>query len=445
MSIELVTILMFASLFILLMAGLPVAWACGGLAVIFIYFLLGPEYLALLAVRIYGQMAQYLLFAIPLFIFMGSMLEKTGIVEEMYEMFRKWTGPLPGSLAVATVMTATLLAACLGIIGGAVVMMGLITMPTMLKKKYATSIACGSVMAGGTLGILIPPSVLFIVYGLVAGESVGKLFAGGIVPGLILSGLYVSYIIIRCSLNKRLGPPLTREERSQITWKIKFIGLWSISFPLALIIGVMGSIFFGVASITEAAGVGAFGACIAAMLKRRFTWGNLKEASFLTAKASLMVLWTMFGALALVTFYIHLGGGKFVTTVIFGLELGKYGTLALMMGILIILGMFIDWVGIIYLCVPIFLPIVKDLGFDPLWFGIIYNVNMQISFLSPPFGYALFYLRGVVPPEIRMWAIIKSAFPFIALQLLGLIICIAFPKLIVALPNWVFAPGKFLH
>lgn len=445
MSIELVTILMFGSLFFLLMAGLPVGFACGGLAVVFIYFLLGPQFLGLIAVRIYGQMAQYLLFAIPLFIFMGAMLERSGIVEKMYEMFREWTGPLPGALAVATVMTSTLLAACLGIIGGAVVMMGLIALPTMLKKKYNQHIACGSVMAGGTLGILIPPSVLFIVYGLVAGESVGKLFAGGILPGLVLSSLYISYIIIRCLLNKELGPPLTKEERAQITWKMKFSGLWSIAFPLALIVGVMGSIFLGVASITEAAGVGAFGACIAAALKGRLTWKNFKESVFVTTKASLMVLWTMFGALALVTFYIHLGGATFVTSLISGLELGKYGTLALMMVILIILGMFVDWVGIIYLAVPIFLPIVKALGFDPLWFGIIYNVNMQISFLSPPFGYALFYLRGVAPPEIRMWEIIKSAFPFMGLQILGLIIVIAFPQIALVLPNWVFAPGRFLR
>ncbi|MBT9168003.1 MAG: C4-dicarboxylate TRAP transporter large permease protein DctM [Syntrophomonadaceae bacterium] len=445
MSIELVTILMFGSLFFLLLAGLPVAWACGGLAAVFIYFLLGPEHLALIAVRTYGQMAQYLLFAIPLFIFMGSMLEKTGIIDEMFEMCRRWAGPLPGALATATVITSTLLAACLGVIGAAVVAMGLIALPVMLKRKYNQYIACGSVMAGGTLGILIPPSVLSIVYGLVAGESVGKLFAGGILPGLVLSSLFVIYITIRCVLNKELGPPLTKEERAEITWKMKFMGLLSIAFPLALIIGVMGSIFFGVTSITEAGAVGAFGACVAGLLKRRFTWENLKVTSYQTVKATLMVLWTMFGALALVTFYLHFGGAEFVSELIFGLELGRYGTLALIMVILITLGMFVDWVGIIYLAVPLFLPIIKELGFDPLWFGIIYNVNMQMSFLSPPFGYALFYLRGVVPPEITMWTIIKSAFPFLGLQLLGLIICIAFPQISLVLPNWLFAPGRFLH
>lgn len=445
MSIELVTILMFGSLFFLLMSGLPVVFACGGLAVVFIYFLLGPQFLVLIAVRTYGQMSQYLLFAIPLFIFMGAILERSGIVEEMFDMCQKWAGPLPGGLATATVLTSTLLAACLGIVGAAVVAMGLIALPTMLKKKYNQHIACGSVMAGGTLGILIPPSVLFIVYGLVAGESVGKLFVGGYLTGLVLSGLFVSYITIRCVLKPELGPPLSREERAQITWKMKFIGLWSISFPLALIIGVMGSIFLGVASITEAAGVGAFGACVAAALKRRLTWESVKQSVFVTTKASLMVLWTMFGALSLVTFYIHLGGGAFVTEIIYGLELGRYSTLALMMGILIILGMFVDWVGIIYLCVPIFLPIIKELGFDPLWFGIIYNVNMQMSFLSPPFGYALFYLRGVAPPEVSMAEIIKSAFPFLGLQALGLIICIAFPQIALVVPNWLFAPGRFFR
>ena len=448
--IELITVVMFASLLILLLMGLPVAFTCGGLAVVFMLFSawqgwLPMGFMNMLAVRTYGLMYQYLLFAIPLFIFLASMMERAGIVEEMYDAFQKWTGPLPGGLASATVLASTLLAAVVGIIGAAVVTMGLIALPSMLKKKYQPRLACGAVMAGGTLGILIPPSILFIMYALVAGASCGKLFAGGILPGFVLAGLYCTYITIRCTINPELGPPLTKEERKLITWGMKFKGLLSIAFPAILVFAVLGSIFLGIASITEAAAVGGFGAMIAAALKGKLTWENLKAALNQTVRVSAMVLWVCFGAVALVTFYYGVGGEIFIRELIWGFELGKYGTLAVMMVILIFLGMFVDWVGILFLCVPIFLPIIVDLGFDPLWFGIIYNVNMQISFLSPPFGYALFYLKGVAPPEISMWEIIKSVLPFLGLQVIGLIICIAFPPISLIIPNWLFAPGRFLH
>jgi len=401
-------------------------------------------FMNMIAVKTYGLMYQYLLFAIPLFIFLASMLEQAGIIEEMYDAFQKWTAPLPGGLASATVLASTLLAAVVGIIGAAVVTMGLIALPSMLKKKYQVRLACGSVMAGGTLGILIPPSILFIMYALVAGESCGKLFAGGVFPGLVLSALYCTYITIRCAINNELGPPLTKEERKQITWAIKFKGLLSIAFPTILVFAVLGSIFLGVASITEAAAVGAFGAMIAAAMKGRFTWPNLKAALSQTVRVTAMVMWVCFGAVALVTFYYGVGGEIFIQELIWSFELGRYGTLAVIMFILIILGMFVDWVGILFLCVPIFLPMIVELGFDRLWFGIIYNVNMQISFLSPPFGYALFYLKGVAPPEISMKEIIRAVLPFIGLQFIGLVICIAFPPIATWLPNMVFRPGQFL-
>lgn len=443
MSIELITILMFGSLMVLLLTGLPVAFATGSLAVIFISLVWSPDALSTIALRVWQQMYQYLLFAIPLFIFLASMLQQAGIVEDMYETIREWTGPLRGGLAIATVIASTLLAAIVGIIGAAVVTMGLIALPSMLEHKYNKNLAMGSVMAGGTLGILIPPSILFILYALVAGQSAGKLFAGGIMPGLVLSAIYSGYILARCYLNADMGPGLSKEERALITWKIKFTHALRISFPVALVILVLGSIFFGVASITEAAGVGAFGSIVAAALRRRLTWQGLKTASYQTIRVTAMVLWTIFGALSLVTFYIAIGGDRFVTGVVLDLELGKWGTFWLIMIVLIILGMFLDWVGIMYLAVPIFLPVIKAFGFDLLWFGVVYNVNMQMSFLSPPFGYALFYLKGVAPPEITMWEIIKSALPFLALQFIGLIIVVFYPPLATWLPNVIFAPGKF--
>jgi tripartite ATP-independent transporter DctM subunit len=434
---------MFGSLMVLLLAGLPVAFATGSLAVLFISLLWSPDALSTIALRIWQNMYQYLLFAIPLFIFLASMLQKSGIIEDLYETIREWTGPLHGGLAIATVLASTILAAIVGIIGAAVVTMGLIALPTMLEKKYEKHLAMGSVMAGGTLGILIPPSILFLLYALVAGTSAGKLFAGGILPGLVLSGLYCGYILIRCYLNPSMGPGLSKEERALITWKIKLIHLSRVLFPIALVMLVLGSIFLGWASITEAAGVGAAGSLVAAALRRRLTWENFKDASYQTARVSAMVLWTVFGALSFVTFYIAVGGDEFVTGVVLDLGLGKWGTFWLIMIVLIILGMFLDWVGIMYLAVPIFLPVIKSFGFDLLWFGVIYNVNMQMSFLSPPFGYALFYLKGVAPPEISMWEIIKSALPFLVLQFIGLVICVYYPPLCTWLPNLVFAPGKF--
>lgn len=443
MSIELITLLMLGSLMGLLMAGVPVAFATGSLAVIFISVLWSPDALPTIALRVWQQMYQYLLFAIPLFIFLASMLQQSGIIEDMYRTFREWTGALHGGLAIATVLASTVLAAIVGIIGAAVVTMGLIALPVMLQHKYDKRLAMGSVMAGGTLGILIPPSILFILYALVAGESAGKLFAGGILPGLLLSGIYCAYILIRCYLNPKMGPGLSKEERAQVTWQIRFRHLAGIAFPVLLVILVLGSIFLGIASITEAAGIGAFGAVVAAAIKRKLTWQGFNTASYQTVRVTAMVLWTIFGALSFVTFYIAIGGDRFITGLVLGLELGKWGTFWLIMIVLIILGMFFDWVGIMYLAVPIFLPVIRELGFDLLWFGVVYNVNMQISFLSPPFGYALFYLKGVAPPEITMWEIIKSAMPFLVLQSIGLVIVVFYPPLATFLPNIIFAPGRF--
>jgi tripartite ATP-independent transporter DctM subunit len=442
MSIELITVLMFSSLIFLLVLGMPVAFATGALAVVFTFFLWSPGALQLLAVRTFGQMYQYLLFAIPLFIFLAAILERAGIIEDMFNTFREWTGPLGGGLAIASVLVGTLLAAVVGVIGAAVVTMGIFALPAMLKRGYSKRIALGSIMAGGTLGILIPPSILFIIYSLVAGESCGKLFIGGILPGLVLSTLFNVYIGIRCWRNPALGPPLSKEERAKLTWKRKLIDLRGIAFPLGIIFAVFGAIFTGVASITESAGVGVFLAMICAATKGQLNWKNVMAASEKTVVATCMVMWTIFGALSFVTFYIAVGGGEFISRVILGTGLGPYGCLAIMMGILIFLGCFVDWVGIMLLAVPIFLPIITELGFDPLWFGIIYNVNMQMSFLSPPFGYALFYMKGVAPPEISMEEIIKSALPFLGLQFIGLVICIRWPIIALYLPNLVFVGFK---
>jgi tripartite ATP-independent transporter DctM subunit len=435
MPIETLTWLMFGSLFLLLLTGYPLAFLVGGVAVGFIAWLWSPDALALVPQRVWNNMTQYLLAAIPLFIFMASMLEKSGLIEEIFDVAYKWLGRVPGGLAVATIAASTVLAAMVGVIGAAVVTMALVALPSMLRRGYSPVLAAGTVMAGGTLGILIPPSVLAIIYGLVANQSVGELYLGSVLPGLLLSGLYMLFSILYALINPKGAPRIPKEEAP--TWAERWRALRSIWAPLVLIFLVLGTIFLGLAAPTEAAAVGAFGAMMVAALHRKLSWQNLRLALEQTAKATAMVLWIIFGANAFVAFYIAQGGDRYISELLLGTGLSPWGILILMQLILIILGMFLDWVGILLLAVPVFVPIIRDLGFDPLWFGVLYLVNMQMSFLSPPFGYALFYVRGVAP-QIPMGTIYRAAIPFLLLQLTGLVILMLFPGLATWLPRLVF-------
>ncbi|RTH05259.1 TRAP transporter permease DctM/Q [Thermus scotoductus] len=435
MPIETLTWLMFGSLFLLLFTGYPLAFLIGGVAVTFIAWLWSPDALALVPQRMWNNMTQYLLAAIPLFIFMASMLEKSGLIEEIFDVAYKWLGRVPGGLAVATVAASTVLAAMVGVIGAAVVTMALVALPAMLRRGYSPVLAAGTVMAGGTLGILIPPSVLAIIYGLVANQSVGELYLGSVLPGLVLSGLYMLFSVVYALLYPQAAPRIPKEEMP--TWAERWRALRAIWAPLLLIFLVLGTIFLGLAAPTEAAAVGAFGAMLVAALHRKLTWQNLRLALEQTAKATAMVLWIIFGANAFVAFYVAQGGDRFVSELLLGTGLSPWGILIVMQIILIILGMFLDWVGILLLAVPVFVPIIRSLGFDPLWFGVLYLINMQMSFLSPPFGYALFYVRGVAP-QIPMGTIYRAAIPFLLLQLTGLILVMLFPGLATWLPSLVY-------
>jgi len=445
-SIELLTLIMFGSLLALLMAGLPLAFVTGGLACVFLFVLGDARALNIVPSRIFPLMTNYQLSAIPLFIFMAAMLERAGIINDMFDVIYKVLGGVKGGLASATIIASTILAAMVGVIGAAVVTMGIIALPAMLKRHYDPKIAMGSIMAGGTLGILIPPSILAIIYAVVAEQSVGELFIGAVIPGLMLSGLYILYVTMRCYINPDLGPPIPEVERVSTAEKIRLIG--KMSAPIALIVVVLGVIFTGVATPVEAAGIGTFGAFIVAAIHRKLDWPTIREACLTTLKASAMVSWIMFGATIFVGLYVLEGGQQFVQETLAATGLGPWGILILMQILLVILGMFLDWVGILLLCVPIFVPIIKALGATAfgldspddlvLWFGVLYLVNMQMSFLSPPFGYALFYLRGVAPAEIPMTDIFKSALPFLALQVAGLAICMLFPEVITWLPRLVY-------
>ncbi len=445
------TAFMFGSLAILLMAGLPLAFVTGGLACIFLFLFGDLQVLNILPSRIFPFMTDYQLSAIPLFIFMASMLERAGLIEELFEVIYKILGGLRGGLASATIIASTILAAMVGVIGAAEVTMGILALPAMLRRKYDPQLACGSILAGGTLGILIPPSILAIIFAVVAQQSVGELFVGAVFPGLILSGFYILYVTARCYLKPSMGPALPVEERVDLPAKIKL--LKGIIAPILLIILVLGVIFTGIATPVEAAGIGTFGAIFVAAMHRRLTWLAIRQAAITTLKATTMVLWIIFGASIFVGFYILEGGQTFVVDSLIGTGFGPYGILLIMMILLIVLGMFLDWVGILLLAVPIFVPLMRSLPWDgvfglpgiapadvPLWFGVVYMVNMQMSFLSPPFGYALFYLKSVAPPEISMRIIFKSALPFLIIQATVLAMCILFPEIVLWLPRVVYGP-----
>jgi len=443
-------ILLFGSLALLLMLGLPMAFCTGSLAVIFLYVFGSGGILNMLPSRIFPFMTDYQLSAVPLFIFMAAVLEKAGIIEELFDVIYKWLGALKGGLASATVLACTVLAAMVGVVGATEVTMGMIALPAMLRRGYEPKLACGALLAGGTLGILIPPSVMAIVYAVVAQQSLGELLIGSVFPGLLLSGIYIGYVTLRCYINPSLGPALPVAERVSFAEKLRL--LRNTIAPILVILLVLGVIFFGVATPVEAAGIGTFGALVVCALHRRLTWIALSEAGLATLKATAMVMWIFFGATMFVGFFIVKGGQSFMSGLIIGTGLPPYGILLLMMIVLFVLGMFLDWVGILLLTVPIFLPIMKSLSFTglagvagvspdkiPLWYGVIFMVNMQMAFLSPPFGYSLFYLKSVAPPQISMAMIFRAAMPFIGLQALGLGLCIWFPQIVLWLPSLVYS------
>ena len=428
----LMTFLMFAGLLIGLFMGHPLAFILGGLAVIFGLIGWGPAAFFMFGNRIYGLMDNFILAAIPMFIFMANLLQESGVAENLFESLRYLLGPIKGGVAMAVVVVCTVFAACTGVIGASVVTMALLAMPTMLKYGYDKRLTAGTICAGGTLGILIPPSIMLVLMADQTGLSVGKLFLGGIVPGVVLSILYLLYIGVKCYRRPELGPPLSIEERAAVPVR-KRIAMAAVSLvpPTLLIIGVLGAIFSGIATPTEASGVGAFLALLMTFFYRRFSWKMLKNTVVGTGKTVCMVMMVLVGASCFTGVFLGIGGGKVLTDLIFTLGMGnKWLILTIMMLIVFFLGALIDWIGIIFITFPVFLPIAEQLGFDQLWFVVCLAVNLQNSFLTPPFGYALFYLKGVAPPGVTTEDVYKGIFPFILLMLVGLALCIIFPNFV---------------
>jgi tripartite ATP-independent transporter DctM subunit len=338
-------------------------------------------------------------------------------------------GGIKGGLATATIIASTILAAMVGVIGAAEVTMGLIALPAMLNRGYSKSLALGCILAGGGLGQLIPPAVMLIVYGLVANVSIGKLFAGGLGAGLLLASLYITYIMIRSYLQPHLAPPAPPEERA-MPFRQKVAALRGVIIPLLLVLSVLGSIFQGVATPSEAAGVGALGAMLSAAVHRELTWQNIKDAIYRTTRSTCMILWIFFAVSSFSAVFTLAGGGELVEKTILSLPLGPWGILIAIQVFYIIMGVPMDWLGILLITGPVVIPIVKDLGFDLIWFGVLFDVNMQIAYLSPPVGAAMFYLKSVAPPDISMGDIFRAALPFVGMQFIGHILIMVFPEIV---------------
>jgi tripartite ATP-independent transporter DctM subunit len=379
-----------------------------------------------------------ILVAIVMFIFMANLLVKSGIAEELFEAIRWLMGPLRGGVAIAVIMVCMIIAACTGIVGAAVVSMGLAALPVMMKYKYEKKLAAGTICAGGTLGIMLPPSVMLIALADLTGLSAGKLLVGGLFPGFVLGGLYITYIAIRCGLNPKLGPPLSLEERASTPVSARItMAFKAILAPGALIVLVLGSIFTGTTTVREASGVGAVGSFLIILIYRRFSWKMLQEALQGTAKSVAMVMFIILATNCYTAVFLDFGGGKVIMDYMVASGLGKWGVFFIMMLIIFILGMPIEWVGIIYLVIPIFLPIAVKFGMDPLWFVICVAVNLQNAFLSPPAGATIFYLLGISKGTLTTMDVFKGVIPFVILQLIGLGICIAFPEAVLWLPNMI--------
>ncbi len=433
MSLEVMAFIMFGLLVVALFSGLPLAFAVGGAGVICLFWLWQPAAASIIVLVAQNKCSDFVLLAVPLFIFMAMILERTGIPEDLYRGLYAWTSGLRGGLAMGTVVVGALMAAMVGIVGAEVVTLGIIALPGMLMYKYDKRVAVGTCLAAGTLGQLIPPSILFIVYGAEAGLSVGKLFMGGFPAGLILASLFILYIGIRSFFQKELCPVVPPKDRP--SFRRKLATLPYLLPPLALIVAVLGSIYTGIATPTEAASVGAVGAFIIALAHRRMSWGVMKEAATRAFATTGMVMWIIIGASCFTVVFTALGGTEFIKQTIEGLALGRWGVFAIMMFILLILGCFLDPVCIILLTVPVFTPLLTMYQFDPLWFGIVYVTNLQMSYITPPFGFSLFYMKGVAPPEITIGDIYRSVWPFVLLQITGIVIMAIFPEAILWLPR----------
>ncbi|MEP0072386.1 MAG: TRAP transporter large permease subunit [Marinomonas sp.] len=421
-------IIMFFVALVLLLLGFPVAFTFGGVALIFGVFAEGFDMFAFMPFRIQSYMENTVMMAVPLFVFMGIVLQKTQLAEQLLEAMGKLFGGVRGGLAISTILVGALLAASTGVVGASVVAMGLISLPVMLKYNYDKSLACGTICASGTLGQIIPPSIILIILGDVLGIPVGDLFQASLMPGLVLIGAYIVYILILTFLKPEMAPPIPQEDETETRAEQIVSALKAIIPPLALVLVVLGSIFTGIATPTESSALGGVGALLLALIYGQFSWKMLYDSGLETVKVTAMVFAILMGATAFSMAFSYTGGDYIVEELLLSLPGEKWGFIILAMVAILILGFFIDFVEIAFIIVPILAPVAEALGINMVWFAILIAMNLQTSFLTPPFGFSLFYLKGVAPPSIQTRHIYKGVMPFIIIQIMVLASIMIFPE-----------------
>ncbi|MFQ5640791.1 MAG: TRAP transporter large permease subunit [bacterium] len=432
-------LILFGSLFLFLLLGFPVSFTLGGVSLIFALLTLDMNFLNLLPMRIWGVMTNYVLIAVPLFVYMGVMLEKSGLAEDLLETMALLFGKLRGGLAISVIVVGAMLGASTGIVGATVVTMGLLSLPTMLKRGYTPELATGTISASGTLGQIIPPSIVLVLLGSILNVSIGDMFIGAVIPGAILVALYLIWIVIISFLKPEWAPAMPQHELDKFKGKamLKRV-LQAFVLPFFLILAVLGSIFAGIASPTEAAAVGALGATILTVVHGKFSLRTLKNVMRETTLLTCMVFIILVGATAFGLVFRGMGGDKQLTQLITGANLGPHTFLAMVMLVIFVAGFFIDFIEITFIIVPVVAPIFINMGIDLLWLGVLIAMNLQTSFLTPPFGFSLFYLKGVAPPGIRTSQIYRGIIPFVIIQLIGLTLVLLFPETVSWLPRVTF-------
>ncbi len=444
LSPEVVAILMLGGVLTLVLTGFPIAFVIGSVSFFVGIVVFGPvTTFHILYSRFYDLSLNYPYLAVPLFTFMGVVLQHSGITKELYESLYDALGGLKGGLAVVTIVFGTILAACLGVIAASVTILTLIALGPMVTRGYNKPLAAGTIVASGTLGILIPPSIMLVVYGPQAGISIGQMFMGAVFPGIILSGLYVTYVVVRCYFNPELGPSLPADQISKFDMK-KFLRLMkSLAPPILLIMAVLGTIFSGVAPPTEASAVGCLAAVLLTVFYGRFSLELLSHATRETLRVSAFVVMIAALCYAFVGIFMNAGSGDVVSSMIMAVPGGKWASFAMIMLIVFLLGLFIEWIGIVFIIVPIFSPILETLGFNPLWAGMMICINLQMAFQTPPMAMSIFVLKGAAPPELglTMSDIIKGVIPFVLIIMLTLVLCTVFPEIITWLPEKMIGPS----
>jgi tripartite ATP-independent transporter DctM subunit len=437
MSIGLLTILLFVAVLLVFAMGAPVGFALGGVAMLFGLLTWGAQSFNIIPPTAMNAISSFILLALPLFIFMGQILLNSGLGEAMFHAIHVLMGRIRGGLAIGVIVVCSIMGAMVGIIGAGIMTAGAVAIPPMLSRGYNKHLALGSVMAGGGLGILIPPSIPMIVFASVTNTSIGKMFAGGIIPGLIMAGMFMLYIGVRCYIQPEMGPVLQRSEDKARGREI-LIAVRDAGLAFGLIFLVLGSILSGAATPTEAAAIGSVGAILIAVLYRRFTWQVLKKASIGSMRLTTICVWILIGATVFSNFHMLMGAGRLLRSMTLEMGLGPWGVIILMQLSMLVMGFIMDEFIIVLICAPLYTPIAVSLGFDPIWFGILMILNMEIAIQTPPYGFALFYLKGVAPPDITMMDIYKSIGPFLTIKFLVLILCMALPDIITWLPNLLF-------